>query len=237
MTERPRVLEKWQDQGGVMVMSYNMFRASLSRSCESGATCRKCLQDPGPDVIIADEAHLLKNEQAKVTVAMKGLRTRRRVALTGSPLQNNLMEYYTMVDFVRSGMLGTSGRFKNKFEIPITNGMLKGCPTADVKKSHGRAYVLHETLKGFVQRKDITTLAAFLPPSVVKEEIVVTVRPSEKQRALTKRLWREAKEAASGKSILLMSILMVLQLVWTHPAAYEAAAEAKAALQLANAEE
>ena len=64
---------------------------------------------------------------------------------------------------------------------------------SEAQKSHGRAYVLHETLKGFVQRKDITTLAAFLPPSVVKEEIVVTVRPSRKQRALNKQLWKEAK--------------------------------------------
>ncbi len=55
------------------------------------------------------------------------------MALTGSPLQNNLVEYYTMVDFVRKGMLGTLERFKNYFETPIINGMLKDSSAYDVK--------------------------------------------------------------------------------------------------------
>lgn len=69
----------------------------------------------------------------QVTQAIKKIRTRRRVALTGSPLQNNLVEYYTMVDFVRQGMLGTLERFKNYFEAPIVNGMLVDSSPYDVK--------------------------------------------------------------------------------------------------------
>lgn len=61
------------------------------------------------------------------------MRTKRRVALTGSPLQNNLVEYYTMVDFVRKGMLGDLRRFKNYFEAPIVNGMLFDSSPYDVK--------------------------------------------------------------------------------------------------------
>lgn len=69
----------------------------------------------------------------QLTVAIKQIRTQRRVALTGSPLQNNLIEYFTMVDFVRKGMLGTQERFKNYFEAPILNGMLRDSSKADVK--------------------------------------------------------------------------------------------------------
>lgn len=68
-----------------------------------------------------------------MTVAIKKLRTKRRVALTGSPLQNNLVEYYTMVDFVRKGMLGDLYRFKSYFEAPILNGMLVDSSPQDVK--------------------------------------------------------------------------------------------------------
>jgi transcriptional regulator ATRX len=50
------------------------------------------LQDPGPDVLVCDEAHTLKQPKAGVTAALQGARTSRRVALTGSPLQNNLNE-------------------------------------------------------------------------------------------------------------------------------------------------
>ena len=51
------------------------------------------LQD-GPDILVCDEAHMIKNTKADVTQALKQVKCQRRIALTGSPLQNNLMEYY-----------------------------------------------------------------------------------------------------------------------------------------------
>lgn len=53
--------------------------------------------------------------------------------------------------------------------------------------------MLYETLKGFVQRKDITAMARFLPPQVVKEEIVLTVRLTRRQKSLTRQVFKKAK--------------------------------------------
>ncbi|KAH8052601.1 hypothetical protein JL722_10155 [Aureococcus anophagefferens] len=69
--------------------------------------CRRCLQDPGPDVVVLDEAHTIKNPKSKRHEALSRIRTKRRVALTGTPLQNNLLEYHTMISYVRGAVLGT----------------------------------------------------------------------------------------------------------------------------------
>lgn len=55
--------------------------------------CMLC-QCPGPDILVCDEAHMIKNHKADITQALRQVRTHRRIALTGSPLQNNLIEYY-----------------------------------------------------------------------------------------------------------------------------------------------
>lgn len=53
----------------------------------------------GPDILVCDEAHMIKNTRADTTQALKQVKTQRRIALTGSPLQNNLMEYYCVRNF------------------------------------------------------------------------------------------------------------------------------------------
>lgn len=55
--------------------------------------CTSC-QCPGPDILVCDEAHMIKNHKADITQALRQVRTHRRIALTGSPLQNNLQEYF-----------------------------------------------------------------------------------------------------------------------------------------------
>jgi len=107
---------------------------------------------------VCDEAHLLKNAKTGSTMALMGTRTSMRVALTGSPLQNNLLEYYCMVNFVREGFLGSTGDFRNRFVNPICNGQMEDSTKQDVRMMKYRAHVLHRKLEGFVQRKGVAVL-------------------------------------------------------------------------------
>ena len=73
----------------------------------------------GPDLVVADEAHIIKDPKARISEVLKGIRTERRVALTGSPVQNNLMEYYFMVSWAKPLHLGRPKTFKEQFVMLV----------------------------------------------------------------------------------------------------------------------
>ncbi|KAF8116177.1 hypothetical protein N665_0020s0036 [Sinapis alba] len=181
------LLTKWRNKGGVFLMGYAAFRnLSLGRGVKDINAAKEfcsALRD-GPDILVCDEAHIIKNTRADTTQALKQVKCQRRIALTGSPLQNNLMEYYCMVDFVREGFLGSSPEFRNRFQNPIENGQHMNSTAEDVKIMNQRSHILYEELKGFVQRMDMNVVKKDLPPKTV---FVISVKLSPLQRKLYKR--------------------------------------------------
>lgn len=64
------------------------------------------------DLLVCDEAHRLKNNENQTSKALASLPVRRRVLLTGTPMQNDLEEFFAMVDFTNPGVLGTQEEFR-----------------------------------------------------------------------------------------------------------------------------
>ena len=116
-----QVINDWQTQGGVLLLGYEMYRLFYSqretrvkkvnpkkKKTASGVVdleeeekdkgllerIFQALVNPGPDLVVCDEGHRIKNIKAGIAVALKDIRTRRRIVLTGYPLQNNLLEYW-----------------------------------------------------------------------------------------------------------------------------------------------
>ncbi|XP_054453302.1 transcriptional regulator ATRX [Anoplopoma fimbria] len=223
--ERAYALQRWSDMGGVMIIGYEMYRnLTQGRNIKSKKLkeiFQKSLVDPGPDLVICDEGHILKNEASAVSKAMNSIRTRRRIVLTGTPLQNNLVEYHCMVNFIKENLLGSVKEFRNRFINPIQNGQCADSTLQDVRIMKKRAHILYEMLAGCVQRKDYTALTKFLPP---KHEYVLSIRITPIQCKLYRYYLEHftgvgnAVEGGRGRAgTKLFQDFQVLSRIWTHP--------------------
>uniref|UniRef100_A0A672KR62 DNA helicase n=1 Tax=Sinocyclocheilus grahami TaxID=75366 RepID=A0A672KR62_SINGR len=223
--ERAYALQRWQEDGGVMIIGYEMYRnLTQGRNIKSKKlkeVFQKTLVDPGPDFVICDEGHVLKNEASAVSKAMNSITTRRRVVLTGTPLQNNLIEYHCMVNFIKENLLGSVKEFRNRFINPIQNGQCADSTFVDVRVMKKRAHILYEMLAGCVQRRDYTALTKFLPP---KHEYVLAVRLSPIQCKLYRYYLDHftgvgsALESGRGRAgTKLFQDFQMLSRIWTHP--------------------
>ncbi|KAL7669115.1 hypothetical protein ACOME3_009784 [Neoechinorhynchus agilis] len=93
----------------VLIISYETFRSHC-------AVLTKC---SNIGLLICDEGHRLKNMENQTYGALSSLQCKRRVLLSGTPIQNDLLEYFSLVHFVNFGLLGSAIEFRKKFENPI----------------------------------------------------------------------------------------------------------------------
>lgn len=108
--KRIEMIKEWFEDGGILLMGYMMFQRFDAKKPGNfknidpekvKIAVDQLLQ--GPNIVVADEAHMLKNTEAAVSKAALKFRTKSRIALTGSPLANKLEEYYAMINFVAPG--------------------------------------------------------------------------------------------------------------------------------------
>ncbi|KPP75065.1 transcriptional regulator ATRX-like [Scleropages formosus] len=220
--QRAQALQCWQKNGGIMIIGYEMYRnLSLGWKVENELlkeTFYKTLVNPGPDFVVCDEGHILKNEASLITKAMSCIRTKRRIVLTGTPLQNNLTEYHCMVNFIKENLLGSVKEFRNRFINPILNGQCSDSTPSDVRIMKKRAHILYEFLAGCVQRRDYTALTKFLPP---KHEYVLAVKMTPIQTTLYQHYLQNFSCGGTtvewNKGSKLFQDFQILSRICTHP--------------------
>ncbi|XP_061635142.1 DNA repair and recombination protein RAD54-like [Phyllopteryx taeniolatus] len=192
----------------ILIISYETFRLHA-----------EVLHKGQVGLIICDEGHRLKNSDNRTYQALNAMRAQRRVLISGTPIQNDLLEYFSLVHFVNAGILGTAQEFKKRFELPILKGRDADASDNDRQTGEDKLKELISIVNGCLIRRTSDILSKYLP---VKIEQVVCCKLTPLQTALYKRFLRQAKpvEALQGGKISVSSLSSITSLkkLCNHPA-------------------
>jgi DNA repair and recombination protein RAD54 and RAD54-like protein len=132
-------------------------------------------------LLLCDEGHRLKNSDSLTFTALNGLNVQKRVILSGTPIQNDLSEYFSLLNFANPGYLGTQAEFRKKYELPILRGRDADGTDVDRQKGDERLKELLGLVNKFIIRRTNDILSKYLP---VKYEHVVFCNLSSFQKDL-----------------------------------------------------
>jgi superfamily II DNA or RNA helicase len=157
------------------------------------------------DAVVLDEAQHIKNRQTQNAQAVKAVRARHRLVLTGTPLENSVLDLWSIFDFLMPGYLGTAQDFRERYE------------TAIVRDRNVEAQSrLARRLRPFLLRRLKRDVAADLPEKI---EQVSYCELAEEQRALYQQILEagrremlEADDQPQNRMVVLTALLRLRQI-------------------------
>ncbi|AZK93565.1 DEAD/DEAH box helicase [Streptomyces tsukubensis] len=188
--------------GGFVLTTYGTMRTSAER-----------LAGQRWGMIVADEAQHIKNPYSATARALRRIPAPARVALTGTPVENNLSELWALLDWTTPGLLGPLKAFRARHARPVELG-----------EEDGAAERLARLVRPFLlrRRKSDPGIVPELPPKTESDHVVALTR---EQASLYEAVVREAMAAigaAEGiaRRGLVMKLLTDLKQICNHPAQY-----------------
>ncbi len=154
------------------------------------------------DTVVLDEAQHIKNRETQNAQAVKSVRARHRLVLTGTPLENSVLDLWSIFDFLMPGYLGTAQDFRDRYELPLTRAQDPQVQTR-----------LARRLRPFLLRRLKREVAADLPD---KLEQVAFCELTPEQRAVYQQvveLGRKEVLDAVGAQGLARSRMLVLNVL------------------------
>jgi len=160
--------------------------------------------------VVLDEAQYIKNPSAKQSQAVRSFDAAKRVALTGTPVENRLTELWSIMDFLNPGYLGTPGNFRTRFAVPIER-----------YRDKARGEQLRGLIRPFVLRrlKSDPLVVADLPEKVESREYsYLTSEQASMYESCVKRMLTEVDEAEGmQRRGLVLAALVKLKQICDHP--------------------
>ncbi len=159
------------------------------------------------EIAIFDETHVAKNHKSQIHIALKQIKAEMKLALTGTPLENNLMELKSLFDIILPGFLPSGDDFKEEFIAPI-----------EKNKDMDRQKALSKLIKPFILRRKKQDVLLDLPEKI---EEIAYVDLSDEQSRMYQEIAQQSKsileEEGPGFYIHVFALLNKLKQVCDHP--------------------
>ncbi len=162
--------------------------------------------------VILDESQAIKNPTSNIAKAVKQLSSRRKLILTGTPIENSTLDLWSQMSFVNPGLLGNQSFFRNEFLNPIEKN-------SDEQKT----IKLNAIIKPFILRRDKSQVATELPEKVENIKYCTMSSMQEEFYEQEKSYYRNKiidsieNEGLNGSQMLLLQGLTRLRQIANHP--------------------
>ncbi|KAJ3027099.1 TATA-binding protein-associated factor mot1 [Rhizophlyctis rosea] len=118
---------------------------------------------------ILDEGHIIKNPKTKLSKAVKQIQAMHRLILSGTPIQNNVLELWSLFDFLMPGFLGTEREFNDKYGKPIIASRDAKSSSKEQEKGALAMEALHKQVLPFLLRRMKEDVLRDLPPKIIQD--------------------------------------------------------------------
>ncbi|KAL8961269.1 MAG: hypothetical protein Q9193_002153 [Seirophora villosa] len=226
--ERMHTIEEWGEEGGVLVLGFSVLRDLIDNRVrkKTGQAAldsdqHRKMEDillKQPNMVVADEAHAAKNRSSKLHQILVRFTTGSRIALTGSPLSNNLSEYYALIEWVAPGYLGEHREFVAHYEEPIQQGLYRDSSAYQWRIGLKKLELFKREVQPKVHRADVSVLASRLKG---KSEFVIKLALTPLQEQIYQVFVDSMREQYQGSEgphqATLWGWISILRLVCNHP--------------------
>lgn len=162
--------------------------------------------------VILDESQVIKNPSSNIAKAVKELKSRHKLVLTGTPLENTTLDLWSQISFINPGLLGPQSYFRNEYQNPI-----------EKKGDEGKSKRLNAIIKPFVLRRHKSQVATELPEKVESIQYSSMSTEQEKRYEEVKSFYRGKildlieKEGLGNSRFMILEGLTKLRQLANHP--------------------